>query len=287
MIQIIYLMMKQMKIDIKEIAKNNGKKGSIEIPQQPLPKIEAVQYFKELNKLTKAMRSDIREQLIPALKSLNSEYATDSYSDTLSQIIESLSSKYDSVVGLLAKSSAGKMVGSIFTKNQKAFNKNMEKTIGVDISNVLADPGLDAFLTAQVNKNTSLIKSIPSEYFKSIETVVMNGVANGQRWEQIAKEIGGIKDISSVNGKLQNRIKLIARNETSNINASINKRRQEQLGVDSFKWQTAQDERVRESHARIDGNVYRWDDLPTVDGVKTSPGQPINCRCVAVPVIEV
>jgi len=42
-----------MKVDIAEIAKNNGKKGSIEIPQRPVAKIEAVRYFKELNNLPK------------------------------------------------------------------------------------------------------------------------------------------------------------------------------------------------------------------------------------------
>lgn len=63
--------------------------------------------------------------------------------------------------------------------------------------------------------------------------------------------------------------------------------RQESLGVKEFKWVTAHDERVRPSHAKINGNIYSWDNLPTVDGVKTSPGQPINCRCIAIPVIKI
>ena len=275
-----------MKVDIADIARNNGKKGTLEIKQQPIAKIEAVQYFKQLNQLTEAMRKDVREQLMPLVKALESQYAADGYADQLTQMVAILSLKYGNIASVHAKPTAEKMVGSVSSKNQKAFNASIKKEVGVDLSTILSDEGLSDFLEAQVNKNVSLIKSIPGEYFKSIETTVMNGVANGMRWEEIAKEIGGIKDISSVNGKLQNRIKLIARNETSNINASINKRRQEQLGVDKFKWITAKDERVRDSHAKIDGNIYDWDNLPTVDGVKTSPGQPINCRCVAIPVIE-
>jgi len=275
-----------MKVNIADIARNNGKKGSIEINQQVVPKIEAVQYFRELNKLTKAMRLDIREQLLPLLKSLNSQYATDGYVDSITNTIATLSLKYSNLTSLLAKSAATKMVTNVATKNKKGFDRSLEKIVGVDLSTILVDEGLNDFLEAQVNKNVSLIKSISSKYFSDIETVVMNGVANGQRWEQIAREIGGIKDISSINGKLQNRIKLIARNETSNINASINKRRQEQLGVESFKWVTSGDERTRESHAKLNGKVFDWDNLPTVDGVKTSPGQPINCRCIAVPVIQ-
>jgi len=223
---------------------------------------------------------------MPLVKALENQYATDGYADQITQMVATLSLKYGNIVSLQAKPAAEKMVGSVSSKNQKAFNASIKKEVGVDLSTILADEGLGDFLEAQVNKNVSLIKSIPDEYFKAIETTVMNGVANGMRWEQIAKEIGGIKDISSVNGKLQNRIKLIARNETSNINASINKRRQEQLGVEKFKWVTSKDERVRDSHAKIDGNIYDWDNLPTVDGVKTSPGIPVNCRCVAIPIIE-
>lgn len=275
-----------MKIDIAEIAKNNGKKKDIEIEQRPIPKIEAVQYFKELNKLTTAMREDIRKELIPALQALESQYSMDGYADQLTQLIGRLSLKYSNIATADAMPVSEKMVKSISSKNQKAFNTLVNKAVGVDLSSIIADEGLEDFLEAQVNKNVALIKSIPDEYFKSIETIVMNGTANGLRWEQMAREIGGVKDISSVNGKLQNRIKLIARNETSNINASINKRRQENLNIKEFKWVTAEDERVRDSHAKLNGKVFSWDDLPIVDGVSTSPGQPINCRCVAVPIIR-
>jgi len=275
-----------MQVDLKEIARNNGKKGTVEIKQQPVAKIEAVQYFKQLNKLTTEMRKDIREQLIPLLKALESSYAADGYADQITQMIARLSLKHSNTVNTQAKQTAEQMVGNVSQKNKRGFDAAIKKSVGVDLSSILIDEGLSDFLEAQVNKNVSLIKSIPDEYFKSIETVVMNGASSGLRWESIAREIGGIKDISSVNGKLQNRIKLIARNETSNVNASINKRRQENLGVEKFKWVTSQDERVRISHAKINGNVYEWDNLPTVDGVKTSPGKPINCRCVAIPVIE-
>ena len=276
-----------MKVDIADIAKQNGKSGTIEVPQRPIPKIEAVQYFKQLNKLTTAMREDIKKELIPALQALESQYTTDGYADQLTQLIGRLSLKYQNVAALGAKPVSQKMVGSVAGKNEKAFNALVNKAIGVDLTAIIADEGLEDFLEAQVNKNVALIKSIPDEYFKTIETIVMNGTANGLRWEQMAREIGGIKDISSANGKLQNRIKLIARNETSNINASINKRRQENLNIKEFKWVTSADERVRDSHARLNGRIFSWDDLPTVDGVKTSPGQPINCRCVAVPIIKI
>lgn len=275
-----------MKVDIADIARQNGKTGVLEIKQQPIPKIEAVQYFKQLNKLTTSMREDIRKELIPLLKALENQYATDGYADQVSQLVRRLTLKYTNLTDIFSKTIAEAMVKSVSGKNEKAFNKLVNKAVGIDLTSILSDEGLNDFLEAQVNKNITLIKSIPGEYFKSIETVVMNGTSNGLRWEAIAREIGGIKDISSVNGKLQNRIKLIARNETSNINASINKRRQEQLNIKEFKWITSKDERVRSSHAKLDGKIFDWDNPPIVDGVKTTPGRPINCRCIAIPVIQ-
>ena len=71
----------------------------------------------------------------------------------------------------------------------------------------------------------------------------------------------------------------------------MNRIRQTNSGIEYFKWVTSQDERVRHSHVEVakrdvgfGEGVFRWDDLPVVDGVPTFPGQPINCRCVARPV---
>jgi len=99
-----------MKVDVAEIARNNGKKGTLEIKQQPVAKIEAVQYFKQLNKLTEAMRKDIREQLMPLVKSLENQYATDGYADQITQLVASLSLKYVNVRSLFAKQTAEAVV---------------------------------------------------------------------------------------------------------------------------------------------------------------------------------
>ena len=167
-----------MKIDIADIAKQNGKKGTIEIPQRPIPKIEAVQYFKELNKLTTAMREDIRKELIPALQALENQYTMDGYADQLTQLIGRLSLKYQNVTTLGAKQVSQKMVGSVSGKNQKAFNALVNAVLGVDLASVIADEGLEDFLEAQVNKNVALIKSIPDEYFKAIADAITKADTN-------------------------------------------------------------------------------------------------------------
>lgn len=84
-------------------------------------------------------------------------------------------------------------------------------------------------------------------------------------------------------GMTSRRAKLIARDQTSKLNASLTKLRQQELGVEEYIWQTAGDERVRASHKAHDGKKFRWDHLPKETG---NPGNDINCRCVAIPVLE-
>lgn len=89
-------------------------------------------------------------------------------------------------------------------------------------------------------------------------------------------------------GVARSRAVLIARDQTTKLAGAVNMHRQTAAGVRRFRWSTSSDERVRPSHRAVDGKVFEWAtgaDLDDEDGT-TFPGQPINCRCVAVPVIE-
>jgi hypothetical protein len=51
---------------------------------------------------------------------------------------------------------------------------------------------------------------------------------------------------------------------------------------DRYVWRTQRDTKVRLSHRRNDGRVFRWADPPETG----HPGEGFNCRCEAVPYIE-
>jgi len=59
-------------------------------------------------------------------------------------------------------------------------------------------------------------------------------------------------------------------------------------GSTGYKWVTEQDTRVRDWHAALHGNVYRWDDPPTGGGTRAgdigAPGSGYGCRCIAEPI---
>ena len=93
--------------------------------------------------------------------------------------------------------------------------------------------------------------------------------------------------------------KLIARDQTSKLNSSLTKIRHQEVGIESYIWRTAEDERVvgtpgglypKPSNRAMHGDHYArngrtfYYDRPPADG---SPGQAIQCRCVGLPVVYV
>jgi len=151
---------------------------------------------------------------------------------------------------------------------------------------------------------------------------VMSGVSSGERWESIAASVLGSSEVKSglkaiddydesMARKVSNKAKFIARNATSTIIGEYDKKQQQSAGVQLYMWQTAEDERVRPTHEALNGKVYSYDPRtkapdsiqygkssyrkgqivpqakdPTYNsGAPTYPGQPWNCRCVAIALI--
>lgn len=247
------------------------------------------QYQKELNKLGKALIKSVNSELLPYLKANQESYVVDGIGDTIGAIFRRLNSQFSGAALFgFAKPTATQMVARVGANNKRRFNKTVEKVTGVDLGGIVHAEGLEDFVSLSVNKNVSLIKSLPEEYLKQVETIVNNGVVSGARYETMAKEINA--KVGSANSKLAGRIKTIARNEVQTINSQISLRRSDALGVKKGVYMTADDEKVRACHAELDGVEY---DIKKGAWSKTcqkfiQPGiTDINCRCSFRPVIEV
>lgn len=157
----------------------------------------------------------------------------------------------------------------------------IKRAIGVDVSGLLHANGpiLQAMREA-TEANVELIKSIPAQYLDRVYETVTDAWTSGDRWESMVERIQEDGDIT------ERRAKLIARDQTSKMNSAFNQERQQQVGIEKFEWSTSQDERVRESHADLDGQTFEWAKPPIVDGEPATPGSPVCCRCSAIPVID-
>jgi SPP1 gp7 family putative phage head morphogenesis protein len=115
--------------------------------------------------------------------------------------------------------------------------------------------------------------------FPDVSEVVEKAHAQGLRVEELQARLVQRFGVSDA------RAELIARDQVLSLNSQVSQYRQQQAGITRFLWSSSRDQRTRPSHrAMDDGTEYEYANPPVVDGVPSLPGQPINCRCVAVPV---
>lgn len=263
-------------------------------PQKASRTIEN-KYRSIINKLANGLKKDVRELVLPILNRDKKLYQ-DSLSDDLATTIAMLKQKYSGITKSYV-ADITQIVNSLNRVQKSKFINNINSAVSVDLEQILHNENLEDFVSMQINKNVSLVKSIPDYFFKQIEAEIYNGVSNGAAYGSIAKRINGVKDISSVFGKLSNRTKFIARNEVENINSALVKKRSEKVGLKKFIWQTSRDERVRGnpagtypnakcSHYKLDGKVFTWADGANCGTKVIYPGSDFNCRCVAINIIE-
>src|SRR5690606_6656013 len=116
------------------------------------------------------------------------------------------------------------------------------------------EPWLEEQLTLFSTQNAQLISSLVDDEIERVSGVVQRGFQQGLPYNTVAEEV------QSTFGVSRRHAKLIARDQTVKLNASLTKLRQEDLGITTYQWQTSGDERVRASHRAIDGMICKWDD---------------------------
>ena len=241
------------------------------------PKSAEVKYRRQLNALTIRLRNDVATNIIPLLKQLEPQYINDGYASTLEEAFDNLRRNYIDI-DKNAKIIANSFVENTNNINKKRFYSAMESAVGINIQNVIQNEGLEDILVATTRENVSLIRSIPEEYFKKIETVVFTNTTQGSKAGSM------IKQIQKIGRTTTKRAKLIARDQSSKLNSAISQQRQQNLGIEEYVWRTSGDERVRDNHKSKNGKIFRWDSPPKDTG---HPGSDIQCRCVAQPIIKV
>jgi SPP1 gp7 family putative phage head morphogenesis protein len=140
------------------------------------------------------------------------------------------------------------------------------------------------------DQNYDLIRSLSGDYIKQVNMQAERAVTSGWSPSQLTKAVLKVdKTIST------GRANLIARDQIGKLNGQVTQARMEAVGLDLYEWSTSLDERVRDSHAELEGKICRWDDSTVYsdDGGKTwkdrpsdwcqlHPGQDIQCRCTAL-----
>lgn len=240
-------------------------------------KVSLLKIVDQLNAEAEAELLPMLKQVLPQLNKGNDGMAFDS---APRRSLESSFSKMSAKFGGIAET-AKRLAVTAVQRSLEEVDKRLTAVIGesmkVDISATLTESGaIRTAMTKAMQANVDLIKSIPEQYFEKLSTSIFDNFVEGVRFEDLAKVVQQIADVT------ESRAKLIARDQTSKMNGAFNEARQTSVGIEKYIWSTSGDERVREEHAAQDGQIFDWNDPPPTG----HPGEDIQCRCVALPYVE-
>jgi SPP1 gp7 family putative phage head morphogenesis protein len=194
----------------------------------------------------------------------------------IASIIEKFLGRSAGAAEKLQETLVRRMADGVERMSRETLREQIRGAIGVDISKVLRQEGARKAVTEAVVTNVDLIKTIPTQYFESVRASLTQGIASG------ADNFSVMSDILALGQSTRSRAKLIARDQIAKMNSDITKVQQSQAGINEYQWRTSLDGRVRDTHAANNTKVFRWDTPPTITG---HPGQDIQCRCTARPIL--
>lgn len=178
----------------------------------------------------------------------------------------------DRMVGRIAEASArlARLSRRVDAFNKAEWQRQVRQAYGVDI--LRGEPWLASTLSGWEQVNLGLIKSIPEQTVQQLRGEFVRGFTEGQSLRQMTKTV------QERTGVAKARAQLIAVDQVAKLNARLAEYRQRAAGIESYRWITMQDERVRPTHRVRHGKVYRWD----AAGIR--PGSEVRCRCIGAPV---
>ncbi|MCP3660173.1 MAG: hypothetical protein GY830_07680 [Bacteroidetes bacterium] len=240
------------------------------------------EYMRELNRVVDILKQKTKSILIPVIPAILEEAnflrpkRKDAYADDIVENMEKLRFEFNNAYTERDMEDIALKIGTTTVAFQgKQLKRTLSTMIGLDI--FLNEPWLNDEIKGFVESNVRLIKSIPEQYFYQIEEIVFRGARSGLTGPVISKEI------RSKFNTTRKRADLIARDQMSKFNGSLNNLRQRGLGVTKYVWRDSNDNRVRPSHNINNGQIFSWDEPPFSTG---HPGEDYQCRCSAEPYLQ-
>lgn len=240
-----------------------------------------------LDKLIEEMHRSLVWWIAAAYRAKPPEMAGDdlryqgSPSMVMQRVMDRLSRKWQKRFDTAAPMLAKYFTTDIAKRNDRAMMAGLKK----------AGFAIEFKMTAQVNdvlratmaEQIGLIRSIAQQHMTEVQGLVMRSVAKGGDLGELSKELRQRYGIT------RRRAEFIASDQNSKATATINRVRQEGLGITEAVWKHSHAGKTpRPSHVAADGTVYKikegWAD-PALDGKRIWPGTEPRCRCFSRPVL--
>lgn len=196
-------------------------------------------------------------------------------------------------------SSANTLVGGMDSWHRGAFFETTSTVTGINVAGFVSEQGLGDLIESMVEVNVDQITSLQESSRKRVIDLVNNSLTGQEsKSPTLSSAI-----TEAFNGVTSNQARFIARDQTQRAVNGLNRFRQEHSGIKKYKWVTSKDNRVRDTHAHMDGLEVEWASGKIVrtplsikrglagKNVKNVAnghvGQDYNCRCSASPILEI
>lgn len=163
-------------------------------------------------------------------------------------------------------------------------DKQIKQVVKIDVH--APNTGLNEHINAFVAQNVALIKGLTQQTQAQTHAVVLEGLRQGLRHEEIAK------NLKTKVGLSETKATMIAGDQVGKLHGECTQLRQTALGIKRYRWATSRDELVRHSHRVLDGTIQEWAKPPIVNpktGLRAHPGVDTHyypCRCSGIPIVD-
>ena len=247
-------------------------------PQYPL------QAVREYTRIVDSYTALLRKRLQPILPEIGRAakdqlYAVDAITNSLAADLENDCFLF----GLRDKIKRISRLANRLTAEEWA--KAVKMTLGLDLKeDYYSGYTVEERINRWVDQNVDLISTIPQDTLQDMRGIIKDGYSAGVSTKKVAEKIRHRYGVS------QRRARFIAGDQIGKLNSEISQWQQQDAGVEKYEWSTSGDgNRVRESHRKLDGKIFSWDNPPVVDAKRNRrchPGMDYRCRCVAIPVFD-
>lgn len=261
---------------LHKIQGQRKRKRARKVPRLKVPTGPELQYKARIVGFMRDLRALVKEIVTPAIPSIlhQANVHRDGFDDEIEKTIGGVRIEFaKKVPKTLIKDAALTHAKQINTANAAQMDAVFTTVLGVPLG---GQEGIDDIIASSVRQNVSLIEGLADDVLKQIERIVSQGARTGARASDMAAEIFQRADVS------ESRAQLIARDQSGKLFGNLSQHRQQNAGVTKFIWRTSLDEKVRPSHAALEGKTFDWSNPPDI-GV---PGEDFQCRCTPEPVLD-
>lgn len=235
----------------------------------------AARYRRALLSAIAKMIADVEAKITEQRKADPPVLARDaSPADQMQERIRTLSDRWEKYFEDIAPSLAESFVRQSFAATGNGMKQAL-KAAGWSVEFQMTPAMRDAF-DASLAENVGLIRSIPAEYLRQVEGIVMRSYSAGRDLKTLVREVKALYP------KAKNRAALIARDQSNKANAVVQRARQQELGITEAIWMHSHaGKEPRPTHVAMNGKRFKVAKGMYDSAVKKFifPGEEINCRC--------